>query len=398
MPLDQQTTRVGIDGDRLWDRLMEMAKIGATAEGGVNRQAFSTEDISARKVLIDWAHHRGFLTSTDEIGNLFVRRECTNPGLPAVLSGSHLDSQPSGGRFDGVLGVLAAFEVLESLEDAGITTQHPVEAVAWSNEEGSRFQPGAMGSMIFSGACELEGLADVTDRSGIRLMDALNATRQATPTVPDRRNATRPHAYIEVHIEQGPLLEAAGAQIGVVTGIQGTRWFNVEIRGASAHAGTTPRKSRADALREAVAVISAMQERFIDADDVLRFTVGRLDVEPNSPNTVPERVVFSVDLRHPDAGFLDLMATEVAEICRTTVQKCTARVKETFRSAPCHFPDDIVELIEDETMGLGYKHMRLPSGAFHDALFISRFCPTGMIVVPSEKGVNHNQRENADPA
>lgn len=386
-----------VDGDRLWQRLMEMARIGATAEGGVNRQAFSKEDIEARKLLIAWAGLRGFQVSTDRIGNLFVRREGTDPNAPAVLAGSHLDSQPSGGKFDGVYGVLAAFEALEALEDAGITTRHPIEAVAWSNEEGSRFQPGAMGSMIFSGSCQMEDLANVVDRSGIHLMEALNATRRKTATVRERGNVAAPRAYIEAHIEQGPLLEASGAQIGVVTGIQGSRWFNVEVRGASAHAGTTPRSSRADALIEAVAAISAMHDRFTDAEDVLRFTVGRLDVEPNSPNTVPDSVTFSVDLRHPDSEVLDGAAAAVEEICHAAMQKCSASVRETFGRPPCQFPTNIVDLVERSTAMLGYKHLRLPSGAFHDALFLSDICPTGMIFVPCENGISHNPRENARP-
>jgi N-carbamoyl-L-amino-acid hydrolase len=388
---------IPIDGDRLWSRLMEMAKIGATVEGGVNRQAFSKEDIEARKLLTSWARARNYDVAIDAIGNLFVRRAGSDPAAPVVLTGSHLDSQPSGGRFDGVFGVLAGFEVLEAMDDAGVETRHPVEVVAWSNEEGSRFQPGAMGSMVFTGCTRLEDLAGVQDRSGIRLFDALRETRNAADGIPERSDTRAPRAYIETHIEQGPVLEATDAQIGVVTGIQGTRWFNIEIRGASAHAGTTPRHSRADALEEAISAITAMRAEFTDADDVMRFTVGRLDVLPNSPNTVPECVTFSVDIRHPDANVLDTSAAAVRRLTTSAMTKCTATITETFGRTPCRFPSGIVDLFEASTKELNLKYLQIPSGAFHDALFVADICPTGMIFVPCENGISHNPVENAKP-
>jgi beta-ureidopropionase / N-carbamoyl-L-amino-acid hydrolase len=397
MASDSIDLAAAVDASRLWSRLMEMAKIGATVEGGVNRQAFSKEDIEARRLLTSWSRERGYELATDAIGNIFVRRRGREPGAPIVLTGSHLDSQPSGGRFDGVFGVLAGFEVLEALDDVGLETNCPIEVVAWSNEEGSRFQPGAMGSMVFAGSCRLEDLRGVIDRSGISLFDALEETHSALPDLPRRGGLAPLRAYVEAHIEQGPRLEGAGSQIGVVTGIQGTRWFNVEVRGASAHAGTTPRHSRADALQDAISAIAAMRSKFMDPDDALRFTVGRFDVTPNSPNTVPERVVFSVDLRHPDAEVLAEAAAVVPEICHAAMETCTVTVTQTFGREPYQFPEEVVQLVESSTYKLGFDYLRMPSGAFHDALFIADICPTGMIFVPCENGISHNPAENAKP-
>lgn len=397
MASDTIELATAVDAGRLWSRLMDMAKIGATAEGGVNRQAFSQEDIEARRLLTSWSRERGYDVATDAIGNIFVRRGGRAPGAPVVLTGSHLDSQPSGGRFDGVFGVLAGFEVLEAFDDVGLETNCPIEVVAWSNEEGSRFQPGAMGSMVFAGSCRLEDLRDVVDRSGVSLFDALEETRSALPHLPRRKEPIAPRAYVEAHIEQGPRLEGAESQIGVVTGIQGTRWFNVEVRGASAHAGTTPRHRRADALQEAISAIATMRSKYMDPDDALRFTVGRFDVTPNSPNTVPEHVVFSVDLRHPDAAVLAEAAAAVPEICHAAMENCMVTVTQTFGRAPCRFPDDIVQLVESSARKLGFEYLRMPSGAFHDALFVADICPTGMIFVPCENGISHNPAENSKP-
>lgn len=384
-----------VNGSRLWSRLMEMAKIGATTEGGVNRQAFSNEDIEARRLLATWSWERGYDVATDEIGNIFIRRRGRASDAPVVLTGSHLDSQVSGGRFDGAFGVMAGFEVLEAFDDVGLTTNRPVEVVVWSNEEGSRFQPGAMGSMIFAGCSRLEDFRDVVDHSGMSLYEALEKTHSALSDIPGRTKPAMPCAYVEAHIEQGPRLEGTKSQIGVVTGIQGTRWFDVDVRGSSAHAGTTPRRYRADALQEAISAVAALRQRFLDPDDVLRFTVGRFDVTPNSPNTVPERVNFSVDIRHPDGDVLDEAAEALLHVCQASMANCMISVKQIFGRGPCRFSEQIVQLVEASTRELGFQFLRMPSGAFHDALFIADVCPTGMIFVPSEEGISHNPAENS---
>ena len=305
-----------IDQERLWRRHMAMAEIGKIPGGGVSRQALSGDDIRARALLLEWAGARGYRPAVDDIANLFIRRPGRDPDAAPVVAGSHMDSQPAGGRFDGIFGVLAGLEALEALDDAGIATERPIDVVAWTNEEGGRFAPGAMGSAVFAGHMRLEDCLGLTDAAGIRLADALAETLAATPEMPRRPFAFPIAAYLEPHIEQGPQLEATGNQIGVVTGIQGARWYVVEVEGEPGHAGTAPLRGRKDAVRAAVAIIAALQELMHDATDVLRFTVGRIEVFPNSPNTVPARVTFSIDFRHPDAAVLDDRGGRIEQVCR----------------------------------------------------------------------------------
>jgi len=386
-----------VSEERLWRRLMAMAEIGGFAGGGVDRQALSDEDIRARALLLEWAGGRGYQASVDDIANLFLTREGRNPDAAPVLAGSHMDSQPAGGRFDGIYGVLAAFEALEALDEAGIATDRPVEAVAWTNEEGGRFAPGAMGSAVFAGERRLEEFRDLVDAAGVRFGDALSATLAATPKATRRQFEYPIGAYIEPHIEQGPRLEAEAVPIGVVTGIQGARWYVVEVVGEAAHAGTAPLRGRSDALRAAVGMIARLQEVAADPEDVVRFTVGRMTVEPNSPNTVPARVTFSIDLRHPDAEVLARLDGAIEPACRDLAGGCEVRIHRTFEREPVVFADVIVRNIEAAAAGLGLGHLRLPSGAFHDANFIADLCPTGMIFVPCAGGISHSPKEDASP-
>ena len=384
-----------VDEQRLWRRLMEMARIGAIPGGGVNRAAFSPEDIAARKLLISWAGAQGFTVATDEIGNLFIRRPGTDPSAAPVMTGSHMDSQPRGGRFDGIYGVLAGLEALEAMELAGIRTRHPVELVAWSNEEGGRFPPCTMGSAVYTGARPLADFLEVKDNEGVALRDALARTLAATPEAGRRALKAPAAAYIEAHIEQGPLLEQERKTIGVVTGIQGLRWFDVEIFGETAHAGTTPLAGRKDALREAIAAINALHELTRDASDTVRFTIGRVLVEPNSPNSVASRVLFSVDVRHPDPATIERLGNAVEPAVRKAVRRCDVKVTPTLHDDPCAFDPMAVGCVERAAQALDLPHRRMPSGASHDAMYMARVCPTAMIFVPCEKGVSHNEAENA---
>ena len=386
-----------VDQERLWGRLMEMAKIGAIPGNGVNRAAFSKEDITARKLLIAWARERGFTAAMDAVGNLFIRRAGTDPQAPPVMTGSHMDSQPKGGRFDGIYGVLAGLEALEAMEQAGAKTRRPVELVAWSNEEGGRFPPCTMGSAVHTGAHALDEFLDVRDNEGIALRDALAQTLAAMPEVGKRELKAPAAAYVEAHIEQGPLLEQSGTTIGVVTGIQGLRWFNVEVLGETAHAGTTPLAGRKDALREAVAAIGALHQLTRDETDTTRFTVGRVLVEPNSPNSVPSRVLFSVDVRHPDLATITALASAVEPTVREAAKRCSVKVTPTLADDPCRFDPAVVDSVERAARALGLSHRRMPSGASHDAMYMARVCPTGMIFVPCEKGISHNEAESARP-
>ena len=385
--------------DRLWQRHADMAKLGGTPRGGVNRQALSAEDAAARNLLAGWARARGFSLSTDAIGNLFVRREGTDATATPVMSGSHMDSQPTGGRFDGMYGVLAAFEALEALEDSGVKTKRPVVAVAWTNEEGSRFQPGAMGSAVFAGHNKLDEMLLVKDWKGVVLKDALAETLAAAPApMRDGQPGFAVDSYVEVHIEQGPRLENEKTTIGVVTAIQGSRRYIVEVTGEEAHAGTTPRAARKDAFRSALGIAAAMYEATTDAEDTLRFTIGRVDVSPGSPNTVPGKASFTIDMRHPRDAMLDLHEKKLHEILLSKVAPCTATIERVTKVAPTDFDPKVIDLVRAKATALELSNMDMPSGAGHDAMHIAKLCPAGMIFVPCERGISHNEIENATPS
>jgi len=387
-----------VSEERLWRRHVEMAAIGAIPGNGVNRAALSKEDIAARKVLIGWARDRNFEVGLDAIGNLFVRRPGHDAAAAPVMTGSHMDSQPRGGRFDGIYGVLAALEALQAIDEAGVKTRRPIELVAWTNEEGGRFPPCTMGSAVHTGARELEDFLDVRDNEGVALRDALAQALAATPGLAQRTLRAPAAAYIEAHIEQGPLLENAGKTIGVVTGIQGLRWYDVEVFGKTDHAGTTPLALRQDALRDAVNIIAALHELTRDATDTVRFTVGRMLVTPNSPNSVASHVLFSVDLRHPDPATIDRLAKAAEATAKNAAKQCKVTVTPTLHDGPCVFDPGVIDAIERAANELKVPSVRLPSGASHDAMYMARVCPTGMIFVPCENGVSHNEAENARPA
>jgi beta-ureidopropionase / N-carbamoyl-L-amino-acid hydrolase len=384
-----------VDAARLWQRHLEMGRIGATPKGGVNRQALSPEDARARVLLMSWAKARDFTAHVDAIGNLFIRRDGSDPSARPILTGSHLDTQPTGGRYDGAYGVLAGFEVLEALEDGGVKTRRPIELVAWTNEEGSRFQPGAMGSAVFAGHCDLQKMLAVTDRAGAMLKDALAQTLAAAPATPRASLGFPADGYIEAHIEQGPVLEATGNTIGVVTMIQGARRFTVDVVGEEAHAGTTPRKVRKDALSAAVKIVAALEDLMRDEADTVRFTVGRFEVYPGSPNTVPGRVHFTIDFRHPEAKVIRELGDRVALVAKANAKGCDVTVTDISYVDPCVFAKPVVDLVRATAEALALKHMDMPSGAGHDAMHMNALCPTGMIFVPCLRGVSHNESESA---
>ena len=386
-----------IDEARLWRRHMALAEIGATAKGGVNRQALSEEEARARALLAQWAGDLGYRVLVDDISNLFIRREGADPALAPVLTGSHIDSQPTGGRFDGAYGVLAGLEALQALDAAGIETARPVEVVAWLNEEGSRFAPGMMGSEAFCGLRPLDEILAVTDRAGVSVADELPHALAATPDA-ERRDIGFPvAAFVEAHIEQGPALERAGLPIGVVTGIQGVRRMRVRVTGEEAHAGTTPKSARRDALWEAARMVDALQ-RNIHRTEQHRFTVGMMEIRPNVPSVVAGEVLFSIDIRHPDSATLARLEAGVAGICRGAAIACGFESWTIAESPSIRFDDAVIDTVEAAAEALGLGHMRLFSGAGHDARQLNHVCPTGMIFVPCEKGISHNEAENATSA
>jgi N-carbamoyl-L-amino-acid hydrolase len=394
---EQLTTQAAqfVNAERLWRRHMQMARHGATAAGGVNRQALSPEDIAAQKMLIEWGQALGLLAATDAAGNLFLRLTGSDATAAPVMTGSHMDSQPTGGKFDGIYGVLAGLEAIEAIRTAGLVPTRSIELVAWMNEEGSRFAPGMMGSSVFSGASSLQSILPVTDSAGISVAQGLANVRAALPELRVGALGRPVHAYIEAHIEQGPILEREAYTIGVVSGIQGKRTFLVTVRGQESHAGTSIRSERKDALMAGVAIISALKQLCHDAEDSVKFTVGRFVVKPNAPSVVPSLVEFSIDLRHPDSGVLQSLGDQIAPLCKLHSSPCAATVKELSSAMSLEFPDTIRELIRKTAECQNIPCMDILSSAGHDARYMHPLCPSGMIFIPCAGGISHNEAESA---
>ena len=383
-----------IDGDRLWRSLAELARIGATPKGGVRRLALTGDDRRARETFARWAGAAGCAVSVDAIGNMFARRSGRDDSLAPVVAGSHLDSQPTGGKYDGSYGVLAALEVVRALNDSGAETLRPVEVANWTNEEGARFPPAMMGSAVHAGLLGLEAaLAQPEAGGGETVGEALAAIGGAGGAAPGGRDF---HACFEAHIEQGPVLETEGVSIGIVTGIQGILWFDCEILGAESHAGTTPMEARRDALAGAARIVAAAERIARARGPDGRATVGEFRAFPNSRNTVPGRVALGVDLRHPDAAALDAMAVELEAALAALRRKRSleARMTEIWRSPPIAFDAGCMDAVRRAADSLGAASRRIVSGAGHDAGSLARVCPVGMIFVPCRGGVSHNEAES----
>ncbi len=391
------TGRPAIRPDRLQERLERFAGIGATPKGGVDRQALTAGDREARALLAGLARDRGLAVRQDAAANLFLRREGSRPDLLPLLLGSHLDTQPTGGRFDGALGVLAAFEVLEALEDVRLPSERAVEVAVWTNEEGSRFAPGAMGSQAFAArAIPPEWLAS-RGADGAVLGEELDRTL-ASLAVPAAPLGFPIAAYLELHIEQGPVLEREDIPVGIVTGIQGTLWLEIEIEGQAAHAGTTPLAFRRDSMRAAAAALAELYGSVMPGDEDARFTVGRIDARPGSVNAIPERVRFTIDLRHPDAGVLRDLAARIAGVYEKACAAagCGLSIRRLVDMPPIAFPAEMVERIEASARRVGLASRRIVSGAFHDALYLARCAPTAMIFCPCRDGISHNEAEHVE--
>ena len=387
-----------IDGPRLWQRLMDLARFGATSKGGVCRLALSREDIEARAALVDWARLIGLKPSTDAAANLFLSLEGRESGLPPLLIGSHIDSQPTGGKFDGAYGVLAALEAAQAISEVPERPRRTIEVVAWMNEEGSRFAPGMMGSAVFTGKRKLAEILPVRDRAGITVEDALKSVLDAEPDIPRRPLGFPVAGFLEAHIEQGRTLQDLGYTAGVVTGIQGKRTFRVDVIGEESHAGTTPRRARRDALTSAIAMVDALQKAIWGEGDTVRFTIGMFEVTPNAPSVVPGNVHFSIDLRHDDSAIIERLGNAIAGICDRTRGKCDVAVRELLYDAPLQFPEMMRSRIAGSAERLGISHMRLQSPAGHDARYLHYVCSTGMIFIPCKDGISHNEAESIAPA
>lgn len=391
-----QSTQAHINGERLWQSLMELAQLGATPKGGVCRLALTDLDRQARDLFVTWAEQAGCTVSVDGVGNIFARRPGRNPALAPVMTGSHIDTQPTGGKFDGCFGVLAGLEVLRTINDLQIETEAPLEVVVWTNEEGSRFAPCMMGSGVFAEKFTLEETLAKVDAQGVSVREALDTIGYAG----ERAVSGHPvGAYFEAHIEQGPILEDQRKTIGVVLGALGQKWFDLTLRGVEAHAGPTPMHLRKDALVGASAVVAAVNRVALEHQPHACGTVGCLQAYPGSRNVIPGEVRMTLDFRHLEPARLDSMIANVKDVIASTTQQhgLTYTLTPTADFPPLYFDKGCVEAVRGAAQGLGLSHMDIVSGAGHDAIFLAELGPAGMIFVPCEGGISHNEIENADP-
>ncbi|WP_244647765.1 Zn-dependent hydrolase [Bradyrhizobium diazoefficiens] len=386
-----------INADRLWTRLMALAEIGATPAGGVNRQALSDGEIAAWRRVIGWAREAGLTPSTDAAGNLFLTLAGRDRAASPVLLGSHLDSQPTGGKFDGAAGVMAALEAAVSLAEQSDRPARDVIVVAWMNEEGSRFAPGMKGSEAFTGERNMDAIRAARDADGISVGEALDRLHQALPDVPHRPLGFAAGAYLELHIEQGPLLEAADCAIGVVTGIQGKKTFQVVVEGAEGHAGTLAQQERRDALAAFARMASALHAEIGTVDADIKFTIGRVAVVPNAPSVVPSRVSFSIDLRHPDNAVLDAAGARIAALCQQNAAPCAVTVTPLVDAPSNAFDPRLRASIAEAARAQGHSAMEILSAAGHDARHLAKICPAAMIFIPCRDGASHVEHEWAEP-
>src|SRR5450755_1121704 len=390
------TGALRVDRDRLWLSLMELARIGATPKGGVRRLALTDLDGHGRDLVVGWLRDAGASIEIDGAGNIFATRDGRDGTAAVVLTGSHIDTQPSGGKFDGNYGVLAGLEVLRTLNDGGIVTQHPVAVAIWTNEEGSRFVPVMGGSGAFTGVYTLEHVREQRDVDGIAFGDALDAIGYAGKAPVGGRALD---AYFEAHIEQGPILEREEKIIGVVTGALGLRWYDCVWTGQDAHAGPTPMEARRDALRGASRMVEAIHALAMRYAPDGRATVGFMRVNPSSRNVIPGRVRMTVDMRHPDDGRLAAMDRELREVAEVIARelKLDCDLQQVDHVPASRFDPKCIDAVRTATRALGLPHREMVSGAGHDAIYLARITPTSMIFVPCKDGISHNEIEDARP-
>ena len=390
-------TNQRIDGARLWDSLMDMARIGATAKGGVKRLTLTEIDRQGRDHFRAQCEAAGLTVRVDAIGNMFARRAGRDATRLPVLFGSHLDSQPTGGKFDGALGVIAGLEVMRSLNDLGITTEAPLELVNWTDEEGSRFGHSLMGSGVWAGVYPQDKVFAFADVDGITVKTALDGIGYGGP---EPAAAFPADAYFELHIEQGPILEAEGKTIGVVTGAQAQVWYDAVCLGQDSHAGTTPPAARKDALVAAARIVELVDRTMRARGNDGRGTVGRMQVLPNSCNVIPGEVRFSVEFRHPDGAEVNAIAATFPAEAAALAAGCGVHLEltELFRIAAQPFDAGCVELVRQAAARLGLPAREIVSGAGHDAVYVARHVPTAMIFTPCKDGLSHNEAESIEPS
>ena len=391
-----ESRNLSINGPRLWDSLMEMARIGATEKGGCRRLALTDLDREARDLFVAWCKDAGCAIRVDRIGNIFARRPGRDDSLAPVITGSHLDTQPTGGRFDGVFGVLAGLEVVRSLNDLGYETERPVEVAVWTNEEGSRFAPAMVASGVFAGVYSLDYGLSRADRDGATMGEELARIGYAGDEPVGGRDV---HAYFEAHIEQGPILEAEDKTIGVVTDAQGQRWYELVLTGVESHAGPTPMDRRKDALLGAARVVELVNRTGLEHAPLACATVGMIDSSPNSRNVIPGRVFLTIDFRHPEDAVLAEMDREMragAEAVAADIG-LDLEIEQIFYYAPVPFEQSCVAAVRKAAGECGHAMRDIVSGAGHDACYLAQVAPTAMIFVPCVDGISHNEIEDAKP-
>lgn len=395
-PMRERIRNVGIDGGRLWQSLMDMAEVGATAAGGVCRLALTDEDKAGRDLFIAWCREAGCSIRIDSLGNIFARREGRDPSLAPIMTGSHLDTVPTGGKFDGALGVLAGLEVVRTLNDMGYETVRPLEVAVWTNEEGSRFSPAMVASGVFAGVIPLDAAKARADKTGLTLGDELERIGYIGNEPVGQHPVA---AFLELHIEQGPILEAEQKTIGVVSAVQALRWYEIRLTGQEAHAGTTPMEARRDALLSAAQIIQAVDRIARDKGPDGRGTVGFIEASPNGRNVISGQVFLCVDIRHPDDATLATMdAALVSAVGEAAARHGVAADLEQVISTPAVvFDEGCVAAIRNSAAERGLAHRDMVSGAGHDAVYLARVAPTAMIFVPCRDGLSHNEAEWATP-
>ncbi|MGK7651504.1 Zn-dependent hydrolase [Roseovarius sp. B08] len=381
-----------IDGDRLWDSLMEMARIGPGVAGGNNRQTLTDEDAEGRALFQSWCEAAGLTMGLDTMGNMFARREGTDPDALPVYVGSHLDTQPTGGKYDGVLGVLGGLEIIRTLNDLGIKTKHPIVVTNWTNEEGTRYAPAMLASGVFAGVHDQQWAYDRVDADGKKFGDELDRIGwKGDEPVGNRKM----HAFFELHIEQGPILEAEGKDIGVVTHGQGLRWIECTVTGKESHTGSTPMHMRKNAGRGLARITELVHEIAMKNQPNAVGAIGQANVYPNSRNIIPGKAVFTIDFRSPDLEKLEGMVAELLEkapkLCEEIEVGFSSEIVGQFN--PPAFDETCVKAVRDAAERLGYSHMDIVSGAGHDACWINDVAPTAMVMCPCVDGLSHNEAE-----
>ena len=381
-----------VNGNRLWDSIMEMAKIGPGVAGGNNRQTLTDDDAKGRELFKSWCEKEGLAMGLDTMGNMFARREGTDPNALPVMVGSHLDTQPTGGKYDGVLGVLGGLEIIRTLNDLDIKTKHPIEIVNWTNEEGTRFAPPMLSSGVFASMHTEEWAYNREDSEGKKFGDELKRIGwRGEEPVGERKL----HAFYELHIEQGPILEDENVDIGVVTHGQGLNWLQVTLIGKESHTGSTPMPKRVNAGLGMARITQLVDEIALSHAPHAVGAIGHIDVYPNSRNIIPGKVVFTVDFRHPNKEVIQDMEDRMRKGAADIAEKIglTMDIEKVGNFDPVEFDKDCVEKVRDAAKTLGYSHMNIVSGAGHDACWINRVAPTAMIMCPCVDGLSHNEAE-----